>query len=278
VEALDRLQLKVLKAAVPLMMSPSNYRPEFEQFLMTVSAVQNLSDDIRRVTFQAPEFAEFALTGPDEYFTVIFPQPGQPMTMPDSDRVNVRNAVARLPEVSRPLFRWYTIRAIRPAAAEIDVDVVVHGDTGPGSAWALRARVGDRVGFRAGGSAYRTQPAGGRQLLIADETAMPALYSILESLPSDAEVTAILELPSASFDTPLDSAIRPQLIFRGSAAPGSAALDALRDSTFENLDYAWACGESALATGARRFLVKERDVDRRSIMFSGYWKLGTARN
>ena len=277
-EALDRLQLKVVKAAVPLMMSPSNYRPEFEQFVMTVSAVHDLSDDLRRITFQAPEFAEFALTGPDEYFTLIFPKPGLPLAMPDSDRVNVRSAITRLPEDTRPSFRWYTIRAIRPAAAEIDVDVVVHGDAGPGSAWTLQARVGERVGFRAGGSAYRTQPAGGRQLLIADETAMPALYSILESLPGDAEVTAILELPSASFDTPLASAIRPHIVLRGAAAPGSAALAALQDSTIENLDYAWACGESSLATGARRFLVKERNIERRSIMFSGYWKLGKARN
>lgn len=276
-EALDRLQLKVLKAAVPLMMSPSNYRPKFEQFLMTVSAVQILSDDVRRLTFTAPEFGQFALTGPDEYFTLIFPRPGQPMTMPDSDRVNVRNAVARLPEDTRPYLRWYTIRAIRAEAAEIDVDVVVHGDAGPGSAWALRAEVGQQVGFRAGGSAYRTQPPGGHQLLIADETAMPALYSILESLPSDAEVTAILELPATSFDTPLATAVSPQIVLRGSAAPGSAALEALRDSAIDGLDYVWACGESGLASGARRYLIKEHDVERRSIMFSGYWKLGKAR-
>ena len=61
--------------------------------------------------------------------------------------------------------------------------MIVHGDSGPGSAWALRAAPGDLVGFRAAGSALPTdQPPGARQLLVADETAMPALYAILESL------------------------------------------------------------------------------------------------
>jgi len=40
--------------------------------------------------------------------------------------------------------------------------------------------------------------------------------------------------------------------------------------------YAWACGESDLATGARRVLVRH-GVDRRSIYFCGYWKLGSPR-
>ena len=72
--------------------------------------------------------------------------------MPNADKVNVRTAVAQIPEAQRPEMRWYTVRALRPEAAEIDVDIVVHGDSGPGSAWALRAAPGDRVGFRASGS------------------------------------------------------------------------------------------------------------------------------
>ena len=44
-----------------------------------------------------------------------------------------------------------------------------------------------------------------------------------------------------------------------------------------DLDYAWLCGESGLATSLRRHLVQEVGMDKRSITFSGYWKLGAAR-
>ena len=280
VESIERLQLKVLKAAVPLLMSPANYRDRDEQFTMAVSGVRELSDHVRRITFQAPRFGTFTTTGPDEYFGLIFPaREGAELRMPDPERVNVRAAVARIPAAERPEIRWYTIRSVRPDAAEIDVDVIVHGDSGPGSAWALRAGIGDVVGFRAAGSAYRPPPPGTRQLLVADETAMPALYAILETLdPGVDGVTAILELPDESYDTGSASGLRPQIVVRGTGAPGSAALDLVRNSSVDGLGYVWVCGESALATGGRRHLVKERGVDRRSIMFSGYWKLGQSRN
>ena len=45
----------------------------------------------------------------------------------------------------------------------------------------------------------------------------------------------------------------------------------------QDLDYAWLCGESGLATSLRRHLVQEIGMDKRAITFSGYWKLGAAR-
>ena len=153
VEALERLQLKVLKAAVPLVMASANYRDDWEQFPMTVTAVRILTEPVRRITLHAPEFGQFTPSGPDEYFALLFPaRPGQDLVMPNADKVNVRTAVAQIPEPQRPEMRWYTVRALRPEVGEIDVDIVVHGDSGPGSAWALRAAPGDRVGFRASGS------------------------------------------------------------------------------------------------------------------------------
>lgn len=66
-------------------------------------------------------------------------------------------------------------------------------------------------------------------------------------------------------------------VLRGSDEPGSAVLKAIQSKALSAVEYAWACGESALATGVRRHLVKDRGVDRKAIMFSGYWKVGSAR-
>ena len=42
----------------------------------------------------------------------------------------------------------------------------------------------------------------------------------------------------------------------------------------EAFGYAYNAGEQALATGARRHLVRDRGIDKRRITFTGYWNLG----
>ncbi|GLY51207.1 siderophore-interacting protein [Lentzea sp. NBRC 102530] len=267
--AFERFTLKAATKAAEMVMAPANRREVFDQFVMTVTRVTELSDHMRRITFHAPEFSSFAVTGPDEYFGLLMAT-ARDLVMPPDDRINVRTSLRAMPEETRPDLRWYTIRAHRPEVAEIDVDFVVHGDAGPGTRWARRAIAGDRAGFRAGGSAYRP-PAEGAVLLAADETALPALAAILEVETRPLHVFA--EVPDESYRVDLDA----EWVFRGDGEPGSAVLKAIRNKALSTVEYAWACGESALATGVRRHLVKDRGVDRKAIMFSGYWKVGSAR-
>ncbi|TQM79254.1 NADPH-dependent ferric siderophore reductase [Saccharothrix saharensis] len=270
---LDQLQLKVLTKAAGLITATPNQRDVFDQFAMTVTAVADLAPHLRRVTFRAPEFAEFRVTGPDECFGLLMAPPGRPLTMPSADRVNVRTAIRALPAEDQPDLRWYTVRAHRPEPGEIDVDFVLHGDAGPGTRWATRAAVGQSVGFRAGNSGYRP-PSTGTVLLVADETALPALCAILETgVPEGTRIFA--EVPGEDFRVAVDAPVT--WLHRGDDAPGSHVLRAVTDLPSPAPDYAWVCGESTLATSVRRHLVKERGVDRRSVMFSGYWKVGAAR-
>ncbi|TWP47052.1 siderophore-interacting protein [Lentzea tibetensis] len=254
-------------------MAGANTRAVYDQFEMTVTAVADLSAHLRRVTFQAPEFAGFGLTGPDECFGMLMPPPGAALTMPGEDRINVRAAIRAMPSEQQPDVRWYTVRAHRPEAAEIDVDFVLHGDAGPGTRWASNAAAGDRVGFRAGTSGYRA-PDGGRVLLAADETALPALGAILEQQPEQRR-HVFAEVPDESYRVPLDADVT--WTFRGTNVPGAALTAAIQGANLSTVDYAWVCGESGLATGVRRHLVKDRGIDRRAVMFSGYWKVGSAR-
>ncbi len=274
---LEQLQMKVLGKAVSLVMAPAAQRSVYDQFTMTVANTVDLSPHVRRVTFRAAEFAEFRPTGADEYFGLLMPPAGAAtLTMPGADRINVRQAIRRLPEDLQPDLRWYTIRRHRPADREIDVDFVLHGEdlaAGPGSRWASRAEPGQEVGFRAGNATYRPQRTG-RQLLAADETALPALSAILEA-HGDGEQQAFVEVPDETYQ--VDTAIPVTWLHRGTDAPGTALLPAVRDADTTDLAYAWLCGEAAIATGVRRHLVKDRGVDRRRIMFSGYWKVGEAR-
>lgn len=259
-------------------------RDGFAQFEATVARVRDLNPVMRRITLAAPELTGYVLAGPDEYFGLLMPGADGWLHMPDADRVNVRAAITEMPEGEQPALRWYTIRELRRDRGEVDIDIVTHGDSGPGSAWATGAKVGDPVGFRSGGALYTTFDAD-RQLFVADETAVPALLAILDErerrgLPGLGNgVAAHVEAPTAEILDGMDLPAAITVHERGDADPGSAALAALAADAgaTADLDYAWLCGESGLATSLRRHLVQEVGMDKKAITFSGYWKLGAAR-
>lgn len=64
---------------------------------------------------------------------------------------------------------------------------------------------------------------------------------------------------------------------RTDGIPGSVVLPALRDAQPGDVVHAWICGQSGMVTEGRRHLVKGVGVDRRQVLFSGYWKLGQER-
>lgn len=106
--------------------------------------------------------------------------------------------------------RTHTVRGSRLTGPcpEVDIDFVLHGGgehSGPASSWATGAEVGDvltligqdrRSGLPCNGIHWRP-PSGPhpRVLLAGDETAAPAICSILESLPLDAVGRAVVEVP-----------------------------------------------------------------------------------
>lgn len=178
--------------------------PAYRLFHARVVRVTRLSPGFLRVTFTGPEFDELAPNGFDQRVKLLLPTPGRGLRdCPDG--VDWYAAWRALPEQRRNPIRTYTVRASRPG--EIDVDFVLHGATGPASAWAERATAGDElvlVGPSArfpgptGGFEWRP-PAGASCLLIAgDETAVPAVCAIVEALPPGRPGRVLLEVPSAA--------------------------------------------------------------------------------
>ncbi|MBP0645057.1 siderophore-interacting protein, partial [Mycobacterium tuberculosis] len=73
-----------------------------------------------------------------------------------------------------------------------------------GSTGALNAKPGGIVGMTGPGGG--SVEDAGRYLLVGDETALPAIGRILETLPAGAEATVILEIDSPADRQPLQSA------------------------------------------------------------------------
>ena len=250
----------------------------------TVADATPLAPQLRRITLSAPEFKGLESAGPDEYVALIMPQPGKHLVMPDPTILNPRAALAAVDEDVRPSMRYYTIRELHPRHGDMTIDIVTHGDSGPGSAWAISAEKGDEVGVRFLSAAYR--PPAGPQLLVADSTAVPALSAIIESLdePARARTHALVIADSDDLLDPhlgeivsgLASYTRLTDPLADAPRAGIEAIDALPVGIGE-LTYAWICGEQSIATSLRRHLTKERGMDRRTIFFSGYWRLGRER-
>ncbi|MFL6168731.1 MAG: siderophore-interacting protein [Ornithinibacter sp.] len=258
-------------------------RTQPAQFEATVVAVTDLGAGMVRVTCAAEGLRTFVPCGPDEYVGLLMPPAGHhPLVMPDPEPVDVRACVAALPEAERPALRWYTIRDHDPVLGHIDLDIVTHGDSGPGSAWTCRARPGDPVGIRAGGALYRGGGVRGRQVLVADETAVPSVAAILDAGGGagdarDHGVEVHVEVSDPAVLAAYD--LGDVSVHRRAGRPGSTVVPALQVALAAAggpVAYAWVCGEAGLVAGARRAL-RRHGTDRRSIFACGYWKLGRAR-
>lgn len=248
-------------------------------YATTVCDVVDLTPQMRRLTLTAPELAGLALTGPDEYVGLLMPASAErPLVLPSlGDGPNIRAAVSAMNDDVRPDLRWYTVRAHRPHLCEIDVDVVVHGDQGPGTRFARRARVGTEVGIRESTAMYSSDVSPASRLLVGDETALPAISRILETT-SSSPTQVLIEVGSTSDRVTADSTTPIEWIIRGSRVPGAALDEALRAaSVASDVGLVWMCGERSAVRRMRRHLVDDRGVQRDRILFSGYWRLGEAR-
>ncbi|MGR6319540.1 siderophore-interacting protein [Micromonospora soli] len=252
-----------------------------------VAATRRVGASLVRVTFHGADLADFAGGGRDQSVSLFLPHPGQPAPVVPVEAGEDWYAAWRAldPQV-RAVMRSYTIRAQRPERAEVDIDFVRHGDTGPATRWAGRARPGDPVLLLgpavADERSVRFQPPTGTDavLLVADETALPAVGGILDWLPAGTPARAFVEVPAAGDIQPLATGARAEVtwLVRGATAPGGALLaDTLRAARLPGASpYAWIAGESAMVRAARRHLVGERGLDRARVTFAGYWRRGAS--
>lgn len=261
--------------------------PPYRFYAAQVLATRRVGASLVRVTFGGAELAAFAGGGRDQSVSLFLPHPGQPEPVlpveAGEDWFTVWRAMD--PDV-RAVMRSYTIREQRPERAEVDVDFVRHGDTGPASRWAGRARPGDRVvllgpAVRDNRSVCFRPPAGtDNVLLVADETALPAVAGILAWLPAGSRARAFVAVPDPADIQRLPTAARAEVswLVRGGTAPGSDLLvDAVRAARLAaGTPYAWIAGESGMVRAVRRHLVGERGLDRRQVTFSGYWRRGAS--
>ncbi|MDN0121863.1 siderophore-interacting protein [Yersinia aleksiciae] len=184
------------------MSGPSSYRI----FDIKLKVKENISPSLLRCVFEGAEVNRMKLEAPDQRIKLLFSAAdGQIPQLEKSD--DWYRSYLALPKQQRPVMRTYTLRALRTEQNEMDVEFVLHGETGPASAWATHAKPGDAIQVVAPNADYPLDSGGyewappaqmTQALLIADETALPAAVAILAQLALQAnppQVQAFFEVP-----------------------------------------------------------------------------------
>lgn len=245
--------------------------PSFRR--VTVDRIVDLSPHLRRFTFSGAELEGLVIEEPAASVRLLVPSRGSgELVMPQWNGNEFL-----LPDGGRPLIRTFTPRFLRTDPAEIDLDVVLHGDEGA-SGWALTARAGAHAAISGPGRGYSIDPSSDPLLLLGDETAIPAIAQLLESVPAGTPVIAHMEVARPDARIRLPEHPNTSLTWHDLAAgdpPGTALLAAVAVEDLGEAARVWAAGEAAGVQRIRKHLT-ERGIDRSRTTVRGYWKIGRA--
>lgn len=262
-------------------------RPAYRPFAVEVARLTRLSPNFMRVTFAGPGLHWFATHRQDQRVKLLLPlEDGSVTDVGARDGGTILSGTwyerwRATPAERRSPLRTYTVRDVRPLDGEVDVDLVTHDD-GAASRWLAHTRPGEEVVLIGPDARSRTSDAGrdwspgaATELLLAgDETAAPAIGSILEALPAGRRARAFIEVPTAGDALPLDLPPRAEVTWmpREGGARGGLLVPAV---------HAWATAHPAVlarAAAPRRQELEDVDVDTALLWDSPVLRAGGTRD
>jgi NADPH-dependent ferric siderophore reductase len=216
---------------------------------------ERISPSMQRIVLTAPELAGFRY------------EPGQ----------DVMLLVAA--EGTRPVRRRYTIRSLDRDTLRLTLNVVRHGD-GPGERWVLGARPGDTIEGIGPRGKITTSPRADWHLFMGDESAMPAILAMTESLPGDSTATLVIEIPGPDDEQELLAPARTRLswLHRVSGSAGDPRLLTAEAAEVElppGAGHAYLFGEASVVLRLRE-IVAARGLHQDQISPKAYWGRGRA--
>lgn len=242
--------------------------------LLRVRRTRQLTPHMRRITLAGDALAGFPVDSDGAHIKLLLPRHGQ--LEPVLPTLGPEGPIWP-PDDIRPISRTYTVGHYDALAGELDIDFVLHGDNGPASSWALRAKPGSAIGVAGPGGPARFLRDAGYYLLLGDPSALAVLAAVLGALPDDARGHALIEVPNINEIQPLrhPPGIDLRWLSRegGRAGNSTLLLDAVRRLKWSSAAISITlAGESAQVVMLREYLLEEREVSRRAMYAVPYWK------
>jgi NADPH-dependent ferric siderophore reductase len=241
-----------------------------------VAGVERLTPHMVRVSLTGDGLKDFALPGPGGHVRLFLPQPGD-----DEPSIELDDE-GRLPEgTPRPLSRVYTPRRFDDTTKRLDVDIVLHeGTDGPGATWARGAAPGRRLLMTGpSGRPYVADPEADWYVIAGDHAGLPAVASIVESLPAGKRADVYVEVPEAADEVELLSpaTLNVTWVHGGHEAPGEALAAAIKTTELpQGNGRVFVACEAGAMREIKRNLLQERGLDREHVYTHGYWQRGEA--
>ncbi|MGA0602898.1 siderophore-interacting protein [Caulobacter sp. KR2-114] len=227
-------------------------RPSLAVWPLTVVDALDVTPRMRRVRFVGESLEAFPW------------RPGQ-------------DVVLNIPTPQGEARRHYTVRAFDRAERRLDIDFALHGDS-PATRWARQAKMGDTL--MANGPRGRTvvDAEADWHLFVGDETAMPAIMAMIESLRPGVRAQAIIEVRDADERQTPSTVADVDIEWFYRQGPAHAASRALIDRMAlyaipPGVGQAAVIGETAMVRAVRQGLIA-RGFPRERISAEGYWRPG----
>ena len=243
-----------------------------------VCDIQDTTSHLRQISLKHELLKEVGFLAPGAHFKLFIP-------------LN-KAAQAILPDVStgrpfwadkknKPHVRTYTVRNIDRISGILDVEFVLHGDGSPASGWALNASIGDYLGIGIKKSG-RVHDHADWFLFAGDETATPAIATMLEALPTAATGIAFLETDGIldQFKINTKSSVEIRWLSRNGKHPEESdlLLNAVKNMILPDpllqSRYVWIAGEDNMVRSIRKYAAEQMTLGREELHATVYWKAG----
>ncbi|MDC5278839.1 acinetobactin utilization protein BauF [Acinetobacter baumannii] len=191
----------------------------------------------------------------------------------------IRLIVSNPPE-GQPISRVYTVRSFNPVNAQIEIDFVKHEDLSPAMEWLNSAQVGTKIGLIGPRPHFIPNFTDKKHVIMfADDTAVPALYSILKQWELGISADIFIE----SFEKDIASQL-PEIEHvkihslhkeHHTSQKGLLLKAAFALENYENI-MIWAACERNEARALRQFFLEDQQLNKNDVRIAGYWRDGVS--
>lgn len=245
--------------------------------LLQVIKSEKINNFLQRIILSGPDLDGFPENCNGGHIKLFFPLPNQEKpVLPAMGE----NGPKWPPKNLKPIVRTFSLRKFDKISRELEVDFVRHETHGYASNWALSAKPGHYIGFAGPGGPCPLMNPGEYYAIFGDLSAIPAISSILEDLPSNSKGICIIEVPHKSAILPLNKPknikcewlINPSKKFSNEGTLFQKIKEI--DFSSKNNISAWVAGESRTVVSVKKYFKEVVKIDRKNLYAIPYWKGG----